>query len=77
MVGILKNTVRDLGWKEPASAVSLGASDCKHWRQHGVPSYIYGCRPTNMAKPDEWVDVDEFLHIVRTHALAALAYLSA
>jgi succinyl-diaminopimelate desuccinylase len=77
MVGILKNTVQGLGWKEPVSAVSLGASDCKHWRQNGVPAYIYGCRPINMAKPDEWVDVDEFLHIVRTHALAALAYLSA
>ncbi len=77
MVGILKNTVQGLGLDRPASAVSLGASDCKHWRQHGVPSYIYGCRPINMAKPDEWVDVDEFLHIVRTHALAALAYLSA
>jgi hypothetical protein len=44
---------RDLGWKEPVSAVSLGATDCKHWRQNGVPSYVYGCRPTNMAKPDE------------------------
>jgi hypothetical protein len=29
-----------------------------------------------MAKPDEWVDVEEFLHVVRTHALAAAAYLS-
>jgi succinyl-diaminopimelate desuccinylase len=76
MVGILKQAVRDLGWKEPVCAVSLGATDCKHWRQNGVPSYVYGCRPTNMAKPDEWVDVEEFLHVVRTHALAAAAYLS-
>ena len=43
MVGILKQTVRDLGRKEPVRAVSLGATDCKHWRQHGVPSYVYGC----------------------------------
>jgi succinyl-diaminopimelate desuccinylase len=76
MVGFLKQAVRDLGWKEPVSAVSLGATDCKHWRQNGVPSYVYGCRPSNMAKPDEWVDVEEFLHVVRAHALAAAAYLS-
>jgi succinyl-diaminopimelate desuccinylase len=76
MVSILKRTVRDLGLPEPASAVSLGATDCKHWRQNGVPSYVYGCRPTNMAKPDEHVDVEEFLHVLRTHALAAAAYLS-
>ncbi len=77
MLSIIKGTVRDLGWPEPVSAVSLGATDCKHWRQNGVPSYVYGCSPTGMAKPDEYVAVDEFLHIVRTHALAAAAYLSA
>lgn len=77
MVGILKRTVRELGRPEPVSAVSLGATDCKHWRRAGVPSYVYGCRPTNMAKADEWVDVEEYLHIVRTHALSAAAFLEA
>lgn len=76
MVAILKRTVRDLGLPEPVSTVSLGATDCKHWRQNGVPSYVYGCRPGNMAKPDESVDVEEFLHVLRTHALAAAAYLA-
>jgi succinyl-diaminopimelate desuccinylase len=77
MLGIIKNAVGELGWREPASAVSLGATDCKHWRQNGVPSYVYGCSPTNMAKPDEYVEVEEFLHVVRTHALSAAAFLSA
>ena len=77
MMGILKRTVTSLGMPEPAAAVSLGATDAKHWRQRGVPSYVYGCRPTNMAKADEWVSIEEHLHIVRTHALAAAAYLGA
>jgi succinyl-diaminopimelate desuccinylase len=76
MVAILKRTVRELGRVEPVASVSLGATDCKHWRRSGVPSYVYGCSPTNMAKPDEYVDVEEYLHIVRTHALAAAAYLA-
>jgi hypothetical protein len=29
-----------------------------------------------MAKPDEWVDVEEYLHVVRTHVLSAAAYLA-
>jgi hypothetical protein len=29
-----------------------------------------------MAKPDEWVDVEDYLHVVRCHALAAAAYLA-
>jgi succinyl-diaminopimelate desuccinylase len=77
MVGILKGTVRELGREEPVAAVSLGATDAKHWRHRGVPAYIYGCTPNNMAKADEWVDIEEYLHVVRTHALAAAAYLDA
>jgi succinyl-diaminopimelate desuccinylase len=77
MVAILKRTVRDLGREEPVAAVSLGATDAKHWRHRGVPAYIYGCTPNNMAKADEWVDIEEYLHVVRTHALAAAAYLGA
>lgn len=77
MLGIIKSTVVGLGRPEPVSAVSLGATDSKHWRNAGVPSYVYGCRPTGMAKANERVDVEEYLHIVRTHALAAASYLSA
>jgi succinyl-diaminopimelate desuccinylase len=76
MVAILKRTVRELGRVEPVGSVSLGATDCKHWRRSGVPSYVYGCSPTNMAKPDEYVEVEDYLHVVRTHALAAAAYLA-
>lgn len=77
MVAILKRTVRELGRDEPVAAVSLGATDAKHWRHRGVPAYICGCTPNNMAKADEWIDIEEFLHVVRTHAVAAAAYLSA
>jgi acetylornithine deacetylase/succinyl-diaminopimelate desuccinylase-like protein len=40
-----------------------------------IPAYVYGCTPNNMAKPNEWMDVEEYLHTVRTHARAAAAYL--
>jgi succinyl-diaminopimelate desuccinylase len=49
--------------------------DSKHWRQHDVPAYVYGGRPTNMAKADEQVEIEEYLHVVRTRVLAAAAYL--
>ena len=76
MVKILQSTVAGLTGRTPLPVVSLGATDCKHWRHRGVPAYVYGCTPNNMAKPDEWVDIEEYLHIVRTHALAAAAFLS-
>ncbi|MBK5928648.1 M20/M25/M40 family metallo-hydrolase [Rhodobaculum claviforme] len=75
MVGIVQRTVEGLGRPVPVPSVSLGATDCKHWRQAGTPSYVYGCSPEGMGAADEAVDIDEFLHIVRTHALSCLAYL--
>jgi acetylornithine deacetylase/succinyl-diaminopimelate desuccinylase-like protein len=71
MVDIMRDTVSHLTGRVPVPTISLGASDAKHWRRHGVPAYLYGCAPINMAKPDEWVDVEEYFNVVRTHALAA------
>lgn len=75
MVGILQDVAEGLIGRRPVPAVSLGASDAKHWRRQGVPAFLYGCSPNNMAKPDEWVDVEEYLHVVRSHALAAAAFM--
>jgi succinyl-diaminopimelate desuccinylase len=76
MVGILQGAVESLGCPKPAPVVSLGATDCKHWRHRGVPAYVYGCTPNNMAKGDEWIAIDEYLHVLRTHVLAAATYLA-
>jgi hypothetical protein len=29
-----------------------------------------------MAKPDEWVSIEEYLHVLRTHVLATATYLA-
>jgi succinyl-diaminopimelate desuccinylase len=76
MVGILQGAVENLGRPKPAPVGSLGATDCKHWRHRGVPAYVYGCTPNNMAKGDEWIAIDEYLHVLRTHVLAAATYLA-
>ena len=76
MVGILQDTAERLIGIRPPAIVSLGSTDCRYWRRRGVPAYVYGCSPAGMGQPDELVRVDEFLHIVRTHTLAAWRYLS-
>lgn len=77
MVGLLQRTVSDLGHPTPVPVSSLGGSDSRYWRWRGVPAYLYGPSPVTMGKADEHVGVEEFLHITRTHALAALRYLAA
>ena len=41
----------------------------------GIPAYIYGCAPDGMASHDESVSLEEFLHVLRVHALSAADYL--
>lgn len=76
MVGIVqRNAEAALGFRPPA-IITLGGTDCRFWRARGVPAYVYGCSPDRMGAPDERVPIDEFLHVVRTHALSAFDYLT-
>ena len=53
-----------------------GATDTRLWRYENVPAYVYGPVPAGMGSFDEHVEVEEFLHTVRTHVLSAYDYLT-
>lgn len=76
MVGIIQANVEALGRPRPTPIVSLGGTDARLWRHRGVPAYVYGPYPDGMGSHDEYVEVEEFLHVVRTHALSAFDYLA-
>ncbi|MBN2334315.1 ArgE/DapE family deacylase [Candidatus Bathyarchaeota archaeon] len=75
MAEIIRSNSRLFGI-DPKPIVSLGGSDLKFWRGRGVPSYYYG--PTNhgMGTVDEYVEVEEYMHIVKVHTLSAYDYLT-
>lgn len=74
MAEIMRANSRLLGI-DPKPIVSLGGSDLKFWRSHGVPSYYYGPMNRGMGTVDEHVLVEEFMHIVKVHVLSAYEYL--
>lgn len=76
MARIIQKNVRELKGFEPTPILSIGATDARLWRYLGIPAYVYGVSPTNMASTDEYVEIDEFLHTLRTHVLSAYDYLS-
>lgn len=76
MVGIIQRNVEAFGRPRPTPVVSLGGTDARLWRHAGVPAYVYGPYPHGMGTHDEHVDIEEFLHVVRTHALSAWDYLN-
>ena len=75
MASIMRGNSRLLGI-DPVPIVSLGGSDLKFWRSKGIPSYYYGPMNNGMGTVDEYVEVEEFIHIVKVHLLSAYEYLT-
>jgi succinyl-diaminopimelate desuccinylase len=46
--------------KKPVMIAGNGGTDCKFWRYHGVPAYVYGASPAGMGRSNEAVLVEEF-----------------
>ena len=75
MVKIFRENSRILGI-DPKPIISLGGSDLKFWRKLGIPSYYYGPTNNGMGTVDEYVEVEELIHIAKVHLLSAYDYLS-
>ena len=76
MMAILKRVIAETSGHKPEGIAGIGATDCKFFRYKGVPSFVYGPSPETMSMPDEHVPIDDFMHVLRTHALAAFDYLT-
>ncbi len=77
MLGILQRVIADISDHRPVGISGIGATDCKFFRYKGVPAFVYGPSPDTMSRPDEHVTIEDYIHVVRTHTLAAFDYLTA
>lgn len=77
IIRIVQKNVEELRGFRPQPIVSLGGTDARLWRYRNIQACVYGPFPHGMGSYDEHVDIEEFLHIVRTHALSAYDFLSA
>ncbi len=77
MLGILKRVIEDISPHRPEAITGIGGTDCKFFRYMGVPAFVYGPSPETMSMPDERVPIEDFLQVLRVHALAAFDYLTA
>ncbi len=76
MVGILQRAALEATGATPVPVSSLGGSDSRYWRYAGVPAYLYGPSPIGLGGQRENVTVEDYLAVVRVHAVAAFDYLS-
>lgn len=77
MVGIIQRNAEHVRGIRPQPGVSIGGTDCRFWRERGIPAYVYGPSPSGMGAPDEHVTLEDLLGTVRVHVLSAYDYLMA
>ena len=75
MVHCLQSNAKEIIGIKPKAIISLGGTDARLWRYKSIPACVYGPFPRNMGAADEYVEVEEFLNIVKVHVLSAFDYL--
>lgn len=76
MVEIIRSNAKAITNVEPVPILSLGACDARLWSYLNIPAYIYGVPDRGTGSTDEYVKVEDFLNVLRTHVLSAYDYLS-
>lgn len=77
MCRLLQKNVAELAGFTPPAIVSLPGTDARLWRGLGIPAFVYGITPFNVAMADEYVDIEEVFHVLKVHTLSALDFLLA
>jgi succinyl-diaminopimelate desuccinylase len=75
--GYVRDNAQSISDMNPVTVVSPGGTDTRLWRMRGVTAVVYGPSPKGMGSADEYVTVDEFMHVVKTHVLSAYDYMTA
>ncbi|MBW2058431.1 MAG: ArgE/DapE family deacylase [Deltaproteobacteria bacterium] len=53
----------------------IGLTDCRFFRQKGIPACVYGPRSHRMGAQDEFITVQDLMDTVKVHTLTAFDYL--
>jgi succinyl-diaminopimelate desuccinylase len=75
-VKILQRNIEYVRGHKAEILIALGGTDTRLWRYEGIPAYIYGPYPHNMGSTNEYVEVEEFIDVVKVHVLSSFDYLS-
>ena len=73
---ILSDTIEELGKPKPVLTPDIAISDCRYWRYLRIPAYWYGLGGELCSAADEFVTIEDLMHVTKVHTLTALKYLS-
>jgi succinyl-diaminopimelate desuccinylase len=61
---------------EPYLSFTSGGTDCRFWRERGVPAAAYGPRVFSMGAADERISVDDLLKTSKVHMSTIINFLN-
>jgi succinyl-diaminopimelate desuccinylase len=76
MLNYLHKNIQQVTGHTATALIGLGGTDARLWRYQNIPAYVYGPYARNMGSKDEYVEVEEFIDVVKVHVLSAYDYLS-
>lgn len=77
LVQLIQDNARASTGQDVAVNLRPGFSDARFYRQHSVPSVVYGVAAHNMGGADEYATIEDLRAVFAVHALTAFDYLSA
>lgn len=72
---LLSNSIRQTG-KKPELSFTSGGTDCRFWRELGVPAVSYGPRVYGMGGVDERIKVEDLWITTRVHMGTIIDFVS-
>jgi succinyl-diaminopimelate desuccinylase len=72
----LVDSVEEVTGTRPMPSVGLGATDCRMWRDRGIPAGVFGPDPTTMATDSEFIDSEQLVEIAKVHALTCVKLMT-
>jgi succinyl-diaminopimelate desuccinylase len=73
---LLKKNAHIITKVEPLISFTSGGTDCRFFRDRGVPSVLYGPKAHKMAAADEYITADELITIAKVHTGTIIDYLN-
>jgi succinyl-diaminopimelate desuccinylase len=76
LVSVARRTAEEIRSHPVYPTISIGGTDCRHWRLRGVPAIVYGPHQHNMGSADEYIEVAELPDVVAMQTLTAYRFLT-
>ncbi|MCX6649359.1 MAG: ArgE/DapE family deacylase [Candidatus Bathyarchaeota archaeon] len=76
MAKVISENAKLVTGSEPFLSFTSGGTDCRFWRQRGVPAVAYGPKVYAMGAADERVPVEDLLTTAKVHVGTIIDFLS-